>query len=84
MKPRRNGSIKEYQHGHYFLYITEWAETTGEGGRKHTEIEVYYAKAEVIWNTTDPQKLDAAMRIFKKSPEKFRSVRIEGELPSED
>jgi hypothetical protein len=29
------------------LYITEWEETQGAGGRKHTEIEVYYAKAEL-------------------------------------
>lgn len=80
MKPRRHGTIREHQHGHYFLYIVEWEETTGDAGRKHTEIEIYYAKAKLIWNTTDPNKLDKAMKLFFTKPETFNDVR-DGELP---
>lgn len=96
-KPRRIGTIKEYQHGHWFLYLTEWEETTGQGGRKHTEVEIYYAKAEhvwsssdkdnilgnPVWNTTDPNKLNQAMKIFFDLPESFKNTR-EGELPIND
>lgn len=79
--PRREGSIQEFQHGHYFMYVVEWDETSGDSKRKHREIEVYYAKAKLLWNTTDPSKFEKALEIFDKTPEKFNNIRLEGELP---
>lgn len=78
MKPRRTGTIEEYQNGHYFMYVTEWDETD-EHARKHREIEVYYAKARVVtsletdprWNSTDPQLFESALALFQQDPHEF-------------
>lgn len=92
-KPRRVGRISEYQNGHWFMYVTEWDETSGKGGRQHTEVEIYHVVTEHIyssdrdklgdplWNTTDPNKLDEAIKAFMDKPEGFADIRIPGELP---
>lgn len=81
-KPRRSGKLTEYQNGHYFLYVTEWAAAEEGKGRRHIEIEVYYAKARSVWNTTDPRKLEEAKRIFDVKPSAFETTSgTEGELP---
>lgn len=77
-KPRRTGTIEEHQHGHWFLYVTEWTDATE--GRRHRELEIYYAKAHPIWNTTDPSKFEAAKKLFFLAPESFQG-HPEGELP---
>ena len=80
--PRRSGRLTEYQNGHYFLYVTEWDAAEDGAGRQHVEIEVYYAKARSVWNTTDPWKLDEAKRIFDANPAAFEDVPPDtGELP---
>lgn len=77
MEPRRQGTVKEYQNGHYFLYVTEWEEQD-KTARKHKEIEIYYAKARVvrnfedpIWNSTDTKLFDKALKQFYEDPESF-------------
>ena len=91
IKPRRQGMIYEYQHGHYFMYVTEWQEQQKVGGgvaRRHREIEIYYAKARVvrgsddpIWNSTDPNKFDMALQRFFDDPASFEKTSEAGELP---
>lgn len=87
-KPRRQGRLTEYQHGHYFLYITEWDAQEEGAGRKHREIEIYYARAEPIWHSTDPNKFEQAKEIFFNSPELFRKLTpaeiLAGVLPERD
>ena len=82
-KPRRTGAVKEYQNGHWFLYEIEWEETSGDSGRKHKEIEIYYAKAREVWHSTDPKKHDDAKRVFQENPEFFLATEA-GKLPDED
>ena len=87
MKPRRTGHIDEYQNGHYFMYVTTWDETD-KHQRSHREIEIYYAKAQVVtqlesdprWNSTDPNLFDQALALFIDDPMRFESRSDAGNL----
>lgn len=89
MKPRRTGTIMEYQNGHYFMYLTEWSGEHDADGRAHREIEVYYAKARVVanlegdplWNTTDQSLFARAFQAFRVAPEVFEKTGEAGDLP---
>ena len=81
MKPRRKGNVSEYQNGHYFLYVTEWDAAEDGAGRRHVKIEVFYAKARLLWNSTDPNKIEDAKKIFLADPIAFQQTSEAGELP---
>ncbi len=81
--PRRKGRVQEWQDGHYFLYITEWDADEDGKGRRHVEVEVYQAKARLLWNTTDPNKIEEAKRLFFRDPTLFEQEVRHGELPKE-
>lgn len=79
--PRRKGTLTEYQNGHYFMYVTEWGAEEDGAGRKHVEIEIFYSKAQLIWNSTDPAKLEKVKEIFQEDPSAFKHPAKEGTLP---
>lgn len=79
LKPRRRGTLAEYQSGRYFMYVTEWEEVSN--GRKHREVEIYHNTSTVIWNSTDPNQFEKAKEIFFESPEAFEGTTKGGELP---
>lgn len=81
-KPRRNGTIREWQDGHYFLYITEWDADEDGKGRRHVEVEVFHVAVKPIWNSTDPNKIEEAKRLFFRDPSVFEQPTPRGELPS--
>jgi hypothetical protein len=77
-KPRRSGRVQEWQDGHYFLYVTEW---DADGKGQHIEVEVYFAKARLLWMTTDPRKIMEAKALFFENPMFFEQPTHRGELP---
>jgi hypothetical protein len=91
MKPRRQGLIKEYQNGHYFMYVTEWEEQQrldGGKARPHREVEIYYVPItrivstnDPVWSSTDPKQFHEAIELFMADPELFAHTTKVGELP---
>lgn len=85
MNPKREGKIREYHNGYYSMYIIEWIKQDGFYSETHIEVEVYKGNREncgiLIWNTTDPDKLGQAMKVFLNSPEAFADVLTPGDLP---
>lgn len=84
-KPRRKGTIEEFQNGRWFLYRIKWEETVSDDGkpvRAHEELEIYYNKSEVVlvsgdpdWYSTDIKEFDCALKMFSENPEKFRALK---------
>jgi hypothetical protein len=94
MKPRRKGTLEEYQNGRWFLYHVMWEEQTLDDGTKarpHEEFEVYYNESKVVfdstgksdplWNSTDIKQFSKALDLFVNAPEKFKEVKEGGILP---
>ncbi len=96
MKPRRQGTIEEYQNGRWFLYHVKWEEQThvdGSLARAHEELEVYFneskivfdstGKSDPLWNSTDIKQFSKALELFVAAPEKFKEVKEGGILPND-